>query len=269
MRIYGGDSLAIARGRLPEDYPIVSPMIAALLADRRQAMPFKNMCDLAGVDLQEVYDLMHGVAERELYFISVGYGGIMINTLYFLALLAKESGYKGTMFRRTGIYDPDTLDITNLYRLYPDLSQVSCEGGRKVGVAYSMHDHSQGNPLGGVDVRACRFSKADIPSQEGREAVIVGAPDFQTREDLVGTPFLFMGHAGNELQIYKTPRVDTELTRETYGSVDTTIFLYNVLLGTVELLRTLACGADRTAADDTAIATINFAEMVNTKDEKC
>jgi hypothetical protein len=225
-------------------------------------IPFEDFISLAGITegkLEEIGNNLRKIKSKRLRLVVIGFGGAMVNSLYFMNKFSEMSSLSD-IFGALYIYEDDMLDITNAPRIYPDLSKIHHSNSKpkcKLDMIYSLLPALRDYP----SPYDMRFRERNV-LEHGNGSIYLGAPDFATRKILEDKNFLFLGHAGNELQIFKTPIVDATMTTETYGSIDTTVFFYNMLLGTIELIDILANQDISQIPDDSVLSTINFAETV-------
>jgi len=191
-------------------------------------------------DQKIIFKMLDDIREKDLNIAVVGYGGAMINWLWDLWLLAYHVGYTKPIFRNIIVYEKENLSFTNLLRVGKPVALNSY-------VSVLLTDDNQLNKLNLIREEfnlAQRLTISERYLEDGEELdtlrskdfIFIGAPNLQTRVMLENDPFFFFGHGDNELEVFYRPRVDTELSFETYGKVDIPVLLSNIAAGTIQML---------------------------------
>ena len=238
---------------------LISPNLAQFFGG--ESLPFEQFCEQAGITKEWMVDTLTRIKERNIVLISVGYGGASINLLHFIAKFAELSGVHN-IFRYLVLYEGDNLTVLNALRIYKPVASVTCQQGEQnkmvlvsQGPERLLSEHIIQNPEYLTKDHTYMEESADgelitkmtvesIAEKPG--VVFFGAPDFEGRELLQGTntsPFLFTGHSGSEIDIWRKPQIDGNLTVESYGKIDLSVFFVNLLHGARALCDILADGA--------------------------
>lgn len=220
----------------------ISPMNASLIG--ASSIPFNNLIKIAGLDMKRFKKALQIVKERELTFVSVGYGGLSINMLHFLSMLAYRVDVQD-VFKGLHIYENDNISYTNVMRVYKDLTHVKCKLGERLNKT-SLFDED--NLAENILVHQYYLLEEHI-GEIGEDVIFFGAPDFNTRDMLSKYNFIFGGHTGDEVAFVYKPKVDRDLTIETYGTINLSSFYLNMMKAVEELVYVLADGIDEREPD--------------------
>jgi len=199
------------------------------------SIPFNNLIKLAGIDMKRFKKALEKVKKRELTFVSVGYGGLSINMLHFLSMLAYRVDVHD-IFKIMHLYENDNISYTNIMRVYKDLTHFKCEFGERLNKT-ALFDEE--NLAEDILIHQCYLTKDHIGDVDDK-VVFFGAPDFATRDMLAEYNFIFGGHTGDEVVFIYKPKVDADLTTETYGTINLSSFYLNMMKATEMLIYTLA-----------------------------
>jgi hypothetical protein len=97
----------------------------------------------------------------------------------------------------------------------------------------------------------------------GDDVFFFGAPDFETRDMLNKYNFIFGGHSGDSVAFVYKPVVDSDLTSESYGTINLASFYLNMMKATEELIYVLA--DDRKLEKDEILFKFNAKEYIQNK----
>ena len=220
----------------------ISPMNASLIG--ASSIPFNNLIKLSGIDMKRFKKALRKVKERELTFVSVGYGGLSINVLHFLSMLAYRVDVN-EVFKSLHIYENDNISYTNIMRVYKDLTHVKCNLGARLNKTELFDEDNLAEDVLLHQYYLTEESIGDV----GDDVYFFGAPDFKTREMLEGYNFIFAGHNGDDIAFVYKPKVDTDLTVETYGTINLASFYLNMMKAAESLVYVLADEEEIPAAD--------------------
>lgn len=234
----------------------ISPMNATLIG--AESIPFNNLIRLAGIDMKRFKKELQILKEKELTFVSVGYGGLSINMLHFLSMLAYRVD-TSDIFKNLHIYENDNLSFTNIMRLYKDITKLQCEYAERVNKTVLFDEENLASNIYLHQYYLHEESIGDI----GDDVVFFGAPDFDTREMLSRYNFIFGGHTGDEVAFMYRPKIDSDLTMETYGSINLTSFMLNMMKATEHLVYALA--SDDKYEDDALIFKYNAKDAIRSE----
>ena len=196
-------------------------------------------------DPEKIIKLFKKVKEKNINLIVVGYGGAMINFLYNLSNLKDLVGFNEPIFKSMYAFEKENIAFTNILRLG---KPIALEAYMEVFV------NSKNGPIGLnklnllkdelnlaedvllVEDYLTEENIAELEDEDLPNKVFIGAPNFTARKLLEDSNFYFFGHSGHEIEIFYKPYVDTELARETYGSIDIPTLISNIALGTIAQL---------------------------------
>jgi hypothetical protein len=160
--------------------------------------------------------------EYDIDLVSIGYGGVMINMLYFMSkIIDVEASRK---MEHISIYEDDNLSLLNAVRIFKDLSKIKCLDANKVNI-YREEESMSKYKTSKYTTRFCEY-------YINTENIFIGSPDFETRklfEDREDVTFLFIGNNGSEITIHKNPVTDNNMAVETYGKLNIQDFFRLVL----------------------------------------
>ena len=227
-------------------------------------IPFKQFVDLQKIDLNDIKEELEKVRDRNLNLLTIGYGGVAINVLHFIAQFAVITGVHYP-FSRLVVWEEDNLSLLNVLRLYKPIAAVPCargeqnkmtllDSGPELFLAERIHKNyeflTDDMPYIKNDGSATTVLE-EISTKEG--VVMFGAPDFTARKLLQTNstpPFLFVGHGDDTVDIYRKPEVDSTLTVESYGTINLSSFFVNMLHASVALIDILADGREKGPIDE-------------------
>jgi len=242
---------------IPEDLPLISPNLQQMFGG--EALTFSEFVAHCGINMIEVASNLQQVKKRQLRLLSVGYGGASINLLHFIGQFAIMTGISYP-FQSLIVYEEDTLSLMNALRVYKPIAAQPCDVGEQNKMVLlsdgpeqylSQHIYTN-NEFLTADLEFTRDDgqDTDVLTEISNidNLVFFGAPDFKARtmlQDNTTKPFLFIGHGDNEVDIYRKPHVDGELTVESYGKIDLSVFFINMLHASAAMLGILARGEEQ------------------------
>jgi len=231
------------------DY-VISPNIAfmyhSLMYSSKIIVDFRHMIKICDINLREVQTNLIKIKKMgNIDLVSIGYGGLSINIIHFMYLLSLETKQLFWL-NNLRIFENDKLSLSNSIRVYKDLSAFKGFNGVPINKTYILGDDR--NIAKELMIKRRYFSKDDLDFKNeeldgfmtDKKTFIFGAPDFKTRKMLEDTNFIFTGHSGNDIEFYSSPKVDSDLTRETYGKIDLDYFFPNMLKGAEQLIHIMA-----------------------------
>jgi hypothetical protein len=198
-------------------------------------VPFNNLIKMADIDMSRLKVEMRKLKKKELTLVSVGYGGLSINVLHFLSLLAYRVDIDN-IFKMLHIYEEDKISYTNAMRIYKDLTRVTCKMGERLN---KTEIFDEDNLAENIVLHQYYLTKDHIGDINDK-VVFFGAPDFETRDMLKEYNFVFGGHNGDNLAFVYKPDVDSDMTAETYGTINIASFFLNMLKAAEQLVYILA-----------------------------
>ncbi len=190
---------------------------------------------------EEIHGILRAIQAKEMKLAVIGYGGAMINFLWDTYLLAFLSNFNEPVFKEICVFEKEAVSFTNILRigkpvlLESYLSIYLNETGalNKLNMIREEFQLAEDVTL----IEDYLTDEADLKELVDNDFVLIGAPNFDARVLLQDSNFFFFGHANNELEIFFQPIVNTELTFESYGSIDVPVLLSNIAAGTIEMLR--------------------------------
>jgi len=192
----------------------------------------------------EIHKILRRIQSKEMKLAVIGYGGAMINFLYNTYLLAFLSNFNEPVFKEICIFEREAISFTNILRLGKPVILESFldiqlnESGSLNKLNLLREEYQLAEEV--TPVEDYLTSDEDLKELVDNDFVLIGAPNFEARKLLEDTNFFFFGHANNELEIFYQPLVDTELTFESYGSIDIPVLISNIGAGTIEMLKILS-----------------------------
>jgi hypothetical protein len=205
--------------------------------------------------MKNLKEAMSAVKKKELTFVSVGYGGLSINVLHFLSLLAYRVGVEN-VFKTLHIYENDNVSYTNIMRIYKDLTHFKCNVGERMNKTLLFDEENLAENI----LLHQYYLKEEHVGSVDENTIFFGAPDFATRKMLEDKHFLFGGHQGDNVVFVYRPKVDEELTTETYGTINLSSFYLNMMKAAENLMYVLA--GDLDLGDDSVIFSHNSKEEI-------
>ena len=189
----------------------------------------------------EIHDILRAIQAKEMKLAVIGYGGAMINFLWNTYLLAFLSDFNEPVFKEICVFEKEAISFTNILRvgkpvlLESFLSIYLNESGslNKLNMIREEFQLAEDVTL----IEDYLTEEDDLKELVDSDFLLIGAPNFEARKLLEDSNFFFFGHANNELEIFFQPIVNTELTFESYGSIDVPVLLSNIAAGTIEMLR--------------------------------
>jgi hypothetical protein len=193
---------------------------------------------------REIQGILKSIQAKEMKLAIIGYGGAMINFLWNVYVLAFLSNFNEPIFKELVIFEKEAISFTNILRLGKPVLLESY-------INIYLNDSGTLNKLNLIReefqlaeevtlVEDYLTDEEDLQELVQEDFIFIGAPNFKARKLLEDTNFFFFGHANNELEIFYQPLVNTELTFESYGSIDIPVLLSNIAAGTIEMLRIFA-----------------------------
>jgi len=188
----------------------------------------------------KVHSLLDSIAKKNLKLCIVGYGGAMINFLWNTYLLSFISSYNDPIFKELVIFEKECISLTNILRiskpvLLESFLGIHCDENGGLPKIRLIKEEFQLAEKVSLFKRYLE-DKKEIDSMVKNNFIFLGAPNFDARILLQDSPFYFLGHANNELEIFYQPQINAELTFESYGSIDVPVLLANIAVGTIKML---------------------------------
>ena len=193
-------------------------------------IPFEEIATCF-IDSDTLLKLLTKVKAKKLNLSLIGYGGMGINLLHFISLLADSIDIKH-IFRSLQIYEADNLSFSNTFRIYKDITKYASD----INPQNKLRLFDEYNLAKEIKLIERRFTKDDINTNQ----LHIGAPDFTTRKALYDSNFIFTGHKDDAVMLVSSPIVNDSLTIESYGSINLTTFFLNLIAVTIEFLKQLA-----------------------------
>jgi len=228
----------------------ISPNLATICEGT--SIPFSQFVAEQGIDIDHVANLFKTIKEKDIILVSLGYGGISSNVIHFMSELLRLTEVEDP-FSKLVVYEEDSITLMNVLRMYKDTVRTYCSAFNLVNKLEGFTEH---NLCHKDNLFLCNYFFEEELYDSVRErtgVVYFGAPDYKTRQFLENAPFYFLGHGGDEVSIIVRPKVNSELTVETYGQIDLASFFPNVLHLTVAFLEHLAAGTEATIPGDIEI----------------
>jgi hypothetical protein len=230
----------------------ISPTLSKWIGT--DTIPFNKLISISGIDMSRLKINMRKLKSKELDFASIGYGGLSINVLHFMSLLAYRVGVDEP-FNTLHVFEDDLVSYSNMLRFYKDMFKYPVEFSQRV---FKLELFDEENLARNINLHKYRLDEQSLNAL-GDSVVLFGAPDFETRKMLEGRNFMFAGHQGDNVIIVKSPVVDDVITRETYGTINLSSFFINMLVVTDAVVDLLANGFFE--ADDDSILFEHNAKM--------
>jgi len=188
----------------------------------------------------KIHALLDSIAKKELKLCVVGYGGAMINFLWNTYLLSFISSYNDPIFKELIVFEKENISLTNILRISkPVLLEaflgIHCDENGGLPKIRLIKEEFQLAEKVSLFKRYLEDEK-EIKNLVKNNFIFIGAPNFDARILLEKSPFYFLGHANNELEIFYQPQINAELTFESYGSIDVPVLLANIAVGTIKML---------------------------------
>ena len=191
-------------------------------------------------------ELLRNIQSKNLKIAVIGYGGAMINFLYFVYLLTYYANFNEPIFEEIAVFEKENIAFTNLLRLgkplvlknYLDIF-VENQDIPTIKKLYLLEEEQRLTKNIIIQIDGYLEDQDDIDELKNQGYILIGAPNFAARQLLEQNdmPFFFFGHANNELEIFYQPVVDSDLTVESYGSIDIPVLLSNIAVGTIAQLQ--------------------------------
>ncbi len=203
----------------------ISPLLGKMI--ETSSIPFNKLISISGINMRRLKRNMNKVKKKKIVFASIGYGGLSMNVLHFISLLSYRTGVIEP-FSQLHIFEEDNISYSNLPRFYKDLFGFPVAHGE---TQNKINFFDEENIAEKIVLHNYRVEKDEIEAMKDYgSTVYFGAPDYKTRKLLENENFMFAGHKGDSVIIVKSPIVDTDLTRESYGTVNLTSFFMNMIV---------------------------------------
>lgn len=237
---------------MADDLPIddngvltISPFLAKMMGT--SSIPFNKFLSIADINMKLVKENFKKIKKKNMDIVIVGYGGMNLNVVHFMSLLAYRVGVDQP-FNFLCAMDKDFVSTDNLPRFYKDLTGLKFEMFDRLRKVYTFDEKNLAKSIL-VDTEFIDNQYLEYLKRELENPVFFGAPDFDTRKMLEDENFLFAGHGGDSVVLYKNPKVDSDLTSETYGTVNLASFFINILKVTEATISELANGVENRDID--------------------
>jgi hypothetical protein len=238
----------LTRGLVP-DYPATSVAISPYIANvlNVKAIEMEQLCRILGYTKRDIENLLKKVKEKQLDIVFIGFGGTGINTAVWLKRMSEMTSVI-KIFKNITVADPDRIDYSNTLRLPIDLRSVVGRPDQlnfKALLAPHLLKRLSTNLIDTYEWSLNSFSA-------GPSTIYYGAPDLETRDRLYhsNSPFISATHSGNSAYMHINPKMDTDITIETYGLISLTQFFMNQLRMAIGLLEILASDNNLLDLDD-------------------
>lgn len=225
---------------MPTNAVFISESIGGMFGGH--VLPFESLLAMLNVKMADIKKSLLALKKKEMNLVLIGYGGYSINTLDFLYRLCIKFGITD-LFNHISIFESDNITFSNIMRIYPTQLYMTPVDNtpHKFGLIKESYDGVLSSDINCV---LQNFDAAVYTEYyKDKDVVYLGAPDFDTRMLLVNEKFLFGGHAGDEVALISRPLINAELTTESYGTINPTTLLLNLLRAAVELPAVL-CATD-------------------------
>lgn len=222
---------------------VMSPNLKVLSLLDVNVVSFSHLIKFLDIDMLKLKaNLIKIKRKNNINLISIGYGGFSINLIHFMYLLSEIVG-EIKWLKKLTIYEHDNISLTNSFRIYKDMSKINCKSNSLMNKLELLD--SDKLIAKRVSIRKIKFDEYNHILQKEIEefdtkSIYFGAPDFETRKLLENSNFIFTGHSNNEVEFYHSPKVDSDITIETYGKIDLYYFFKNIIKSAEKMIDILA-----------------------------
>ena len=220
-----------------------------------------------GYTKTDIKRLFASVRSKKLTLNMVGYGGTSVNTMHWLYEMSKMVFAINT-FKQIKIWEPDTIEVSNLLRFPIDTSS-SLKTYHRSSPAYvgvPKTDMANGE-LERLSTEKPEIHKSYLttaadfsPYQQSNhtilpaDQIVYGAPDITTRQRLAPYGnFISATHSDSSCRIDLNPEQDDTLQVESYGMISLSAFFMNQLRMAIGLLELLGSDQDLQEQDKTIL----------------
>lgn len=240
---------------IPSTAVAISPLVAKMLGCKQ--MELEQMIRFLGYTKKQIKDLLLKVKARDLEFVFVGAGGGGINKAHWLSHMARMSNIN-YLFKRVHVYDADSAEVSNLFRLPIDPSTVATSGRIKLNIIRPYINHlsklkpelthsfiAQDDEINYSNYPSTVFDheghREDRTVRTRDNFILFGGPDLESRQNLSNCgSYLASSHSNNDCSIYLNPTQDLNIQIESYGMIQLSPFFMNQLRASIELLTILS-----------------------------
>lgn len=219
-------------------------------------IPIPHLLALFGYDEKEILKVLKKVSYMTNPIFCLGFGGLMTNFVFWCKRLQDYYGLE-YIFKQFNICDPDILELSNLFRIplnWKDykvrsncqdifLNRLILESKKTVNIYKTDLFDNVTSICSKYRLSNKRFSYRVL-----KNAILIGGVDLETRAEIYNTykdtdvTYICASHYNNISDITIFPKLDRELTIETYGTINLNNFLLSMFKTTIELLKLLASG---------------------------
>lgn len=240
---------------LPKTIYAISPWFAQYFG--AHLIPTEQLCRVLGYDLKTLKNLIIKVKRKDYTVTFVGYGGTVVNTIYWLTEIMKAT-QSVNLFKAIEIFEPDTLEISNLLR-FPknpyienniirsgdDSSKLKLLSNDEISLLSRTKVYLHDRRIDGNNISRSKigqyydytFHRYKVKDNH----IFYGAPNIDTRTSFQKTGhFISATHNGNDAHLWLNPTQDADLQVESYGLIQLTPFFMNQLRLAIGFLETLA-----------------------------
>lgn len=233
---------------------LLNPNLQYFASNLDKQIPIPHLLALFDYDEKEVLKTLKKVSYLTNPIVSLGFGGLMTNFFFWCKRL-QDYFNLDYIFKNVHIYDPDSLEIDNLFRIplnwkdikikqpindivLTKLFQEPCYKKKfyKISLFESITSICQ----------KYRLNNIKFPFYTLKNSILIGGVDLETRIKLrqkyldSDTTYICASHYNNITDITIFPDFDPELVVETYGTINLNNFLLSMFKMTIEMLKLLA-----------------------------
>ena len=235
---------------------LLNPNLSYFVPNIDKQIPIPHLLALFGYDEKEILKTLKQVSYMTNPIFCLGFGGLMTNFAFWCKRLQDYYGLEH-IFKQFNVYDPDTLELSNLFKIplnWKDykvrtncqdvfLNNLIPEAERRA----SLYKIDLFNTVTSICSKY-RLSNKYFNYRVLKNAILIGGVDLDSRAEIYDTfintdiTYICASHYNNISDITIFPKLDRELTIETYGTINLNNFLLSMFKTTIELLKLLASG---------------------------
>lgn len=254
----------VAKDTISKTAVAISPWFASMLGVKQ--VPISDLLAILGYTPKGMRALFRKVRAKKLNLTLIGYGGTSINTMTWLTEIAKLVNAP-QVFQSIAVYEPDTLEVSNLLRFPIDIRLVNDEFHSRDQPPYKVLLADNLRKLSDDVLTipkyydlATNYRRTHIKTYEedvftaNTNTIMYGAPDLKTRALLsAGGNFISATHSDQACRIDLNPAQNTELQVESYGVIALSTFFMNQLKMAITFMEILASDQDLSEKDKTML----------------
>lgn len=235
---------------------LLNPNLSYFAPNIDKQIPIPHLLALFGYDEKEILKVLKKVSYMTNPIFCLGFGGLMTNFVFWCKRLQDYYGLE-YIFKQFNICDPDTLELSNLFRIPLNWKDYKVKSNcQDIFLNRLIPESEKTSSVYKTDLfdtvtSICskyRLNNIWFNYRVMKNAILIGGVDLETRAKIydiykdTDVTYICASHYNNISDITIFPKLDGELTIETYGTINLNNFLLSMFKTTIELLKLLASG---------------------------